>query len=280
MSLDFRPGIITLVEPNGREILVGKRTYEIRWSAFEYEPSYMLRLEYSLDGGKSYKPITEKTLNNGKYLWKVPEASTSKARVRISDTLNKAIYDISDKYFYIMSEKEYKDKKGKIGIEEGVEEGITEEGVEEGAEEEIREEEVIKEEELVKERPGTQLYELLIKIRDNVLENTPEEDQRGSYKEGDIVVIKPAGHQWSDTERNSFLIVQAYLTKEEVAQLTQPQTITKVDKSGKVVTEISKKRRFKINLKKAGLEDEKLALMKGLLKNKPLIGKVGIEEKK
>ena len=32
----------------------------------------------------------------------------------------------------------------------------------------------------------------------------------------DIVLIKPAGHNWSATEKRSFLIIQAYLTEEEV----------------------------------------------------------------
>lgn len=288
LTFDFRPGMITLISPDGGEKLVQGASHAITWSAFEYEPSYPLQIDYSLDGGKTYFTIAEAVSNIGNYLWKVPKAPSSKALVKVSDAFDNQIYDASNKAFSIMTAEEYrkhKVKKGKIAIEEAAEEGIAEEAAEggiaeEGAEEKTGEEEVTTEEELSQEKPGTQLYELLIKLGDNVLEDNPEEDERGSYKEGDIVVIKPAGHQWSDTERNSFLIARAYLTKKEALELTQPKVAIRVDDSGKTVTEIVRIRKFKMDLKKVGLKDEKSTLKEDLLKTKPLVGKAYFEEKK
>ena len=75
--------------------------------------------------------------------------------------------------------------------------------------------------------PGAMLYEILVKLGDNYHSN-PSEDASGSYKHGDVVVILPVGHNWSDTERSSFLIMEMYLTKDEVTELLSSE------KSGEV----------------------------------------------
>ena len=39
-----------------------------------------------------------------------------------------------------------------------------------------------------------------------------------------MIVIFPAGHQWSQTERISYLILNLRITDQEAQELTQPQT--------------------------------------------------------
>lgn len=41
---------------------------------------------------------------------------------------------------------------------------------------------------------------------------------------GDVIAILPKGHQWSDTEKNSYLILKLKLRPLEAAKLTQPET--------------------------------------------------------
>lgn len=51
----------------------------------------------------------------------------------------------------------------------------------------------------------------------------PSEDLKNSLKEGDVLVIQPAGHNWSNTERVSYLILKMSLTDDEKNRLAQPQ---------------------------------------------------------
>jgi len=141
-------------------------------------------------------------------------------------------------------------------------------------------------EELIEEgqRPGTMLYDLLIKLGDNYHPD-PEEDARGCYKHGTVVVIRPSGHLWSETERDSFLIVQAYLTEEERTALTRPKELAtdELDEDGRPVMKRMGRRARRFQLEKLGLSKtdrgrEKLREVGNLLKSKSLRQGV-IEEK-
>jgi len=106
---------------------------------------------------------------------------------------------------------------------------------EDGKSEEI---EVIEE---IEERGGTVLYDVLVKLGDNVHPD-PTEDARGSYKHGDVIMVMPAGHNWSDTERSSFFIIQLNLTDQEAVDLVRSDL--HVNRRGK-----------RIKLKSFGLEE-------------------------
>ena len=118
------------------------------------------------------------------------------------------------------------------------------------------EEDLDMEEELAEEgqRPGTRLYDVVVKLGDNYNPD-PEEDARGCYKHGEIVIVRPSGHLWSETERSSFLIVQAYLTPEEAQNLTKPKEIAtdELDKDGRPVIKKIKRRAKRLQLEKLGL---------------------------
>lgn len=68
-----------------------------------------------------------------------------------------------------------------------------------------------------------QVYEALVNIVDQKTSD-PVEDARSSLKKGDVIAYFPEGHSWSDTEKNSYLIVKIKLTSEEAAKLTQAKT--------------------------------------------------------
>jgi hypothetical protein len=101
VAIDYRPGKITVISPNGGEKLIKRSQREILWTAIDYEPSYLMNISYSIDGGKTYTTIIDYTENNGRFLWNIPAAISDKVKIKISDTRDRNIYDISDLPFSI-----------------------------------------------------------------------------------------------------------------------------------------------------------------------------------
>jgi hypothetical protein len=66
-------------------------------------------------------------------------------------------------------------------------------------------------------------YELLVAVTDQKASD-PAEDLRSALKTGDVMVILPEGHRWSETEKTSYLILKMKLNEEQVLKLTQPET--------------------------------------------------------
>jgi len=108
-SFSYRPGNIVLLGPNGGDSVTAG-SHVITWTAWDYESSYPMKLEYSRDAGKTYQPISERVANTGSYLWTVPQVTTDQALVRISDAFDKTVSDASDGVFFI--EKKTAEKKG------------------------------------------------------------------------------------------------------------------------------------------------------------------------
>jgi len=206
-----------------------------------------MKIEYSPDAGQTYRAITEAVDNAGVYLWTIPDLASNSVLVRISDSLNSQIFDISDAVFSIAEEEEEEEEEEEVGTEEQETEEITS----------------LKQLIETTQRPGTKLYDVVIKLGDNTNPD-PEKDAQCSYKEGDIVMIRPTGHLWSGTERSKFLIVHAYLTDNQVRELVRPkQEFTgQVDESGQPVTKTLKRRGKKLDLKKLGVSDDKYSVEK------------------
>jgi len=260
-SLDYRPGKILLIKPNGGEEWEVGTEEKILWSALNYETTYEMKLEYSTDNGKTYNTIAERAPNIGAFSWKIPQdiLSSDKARVKVSDACCDDIYVMSNDVFKL------------IGLD----------GVEVHEEEEALIEEAIDLGKFIEagKRPGTTLYDVLIKLGDNHSLDS-EEDARACYKHGDIVVVRPAGHLWGAEERKRFLIIQVYLTGTEVQEITRPKKIAtgKLDEQGRPIMKIIKRRAKRINLDKLGLSGKGLKTMRSLLEDKTLAPEV-IEEK-
>ena len=97
VGADYRPGNILLVSPNGGESWQAGMRQKILWIASDYEPAYKMRIEYSFDGGKTYKMIKKRLKNTGVYFWSVPpKLSGKKIIIKVSNALDEKIYDISD----------------------------------------------------------------------------------------------------------------------------------------------------------------------------------------
>jgi photosystem II stability/assembly factor-like uncharacterized protein len=90
--------VITVISPNGGEILDGGSQIEILWSSEDVE---YVKLEYSINNGASWNSITDSTESTGAYLWIVPNILTTQARIKISDISLPSIYDASDDPFRI-----------------------------------------------------------------------------------------------------------------------------------------------------------------------------------
>ncbi len=253
LGLNYEPGDIVLISPNGGEKWANGVTKEIMWTASQYESDYPIKLEYSLDKGKTYKSITKETENTGSYLWKVPtDIVSTKVRVKISDGHDNLISDASDKDFSII---EYVPVEAK---------DITEDLL---TEEEIQEEwsDLAGFLAAASEDPTAEPYELLIKIGDNYASD-PEEDLMASYKAGDIILVKPAGHKWSETEKNSYLIIRVDLPKEKAEEIVSPRKIYtgRRDDAGRPIMKTVKRRGYKVDLKKFGLGKEKTMSVAGV----------------
>ena len=89
--------------------------------------------------------------------------------------------------------------------------------------------------------------------------------------QGDILLVRPHGRPWSDTERETYLIIQMYLTPEEARALVSPKLVDtgKVDERGRPIMKKVKKRAHKINLKALGFSRrrDKEKVMKAIKKN-------------
>ncbi len=241
MSLNYEPGDIFLISPNGDETWGQGYRKEIMWTALQYEENYPMKIEYSLDGGATYKIIAEDAGNTGSYFWKVPSnVASTKVKMRISDGYDGSINDTSDKDFSIVGAGDYVEDVEEEILDEGdfvdLSEYLTEAGM----------------------SPGAEPHEILIKIGDNY-HSDRSEDARGSYKSGDIILVKPAGHNWSKTEKNSFLIIRVDMTKEKAKAIVAPKKVKtrKKDSEGNPIYMTVKKRAYKVNLEKFGLDKGK-----------------------
>jgi len=66
-----------------------------------------------------------------------------------------------------------------------------------------------------------QMYEAAIMVRD---QGGGGNDKAGSLRKGDVLAVRDQGHNWSRTERISYLILDMELTKEQKRKLTRPKT--------------------------------------------------------
>lgn len=102
LELDYAPGIITMIVPNGGEVWQAGTTKDIMWSALEYDFFYPVTLEYASKSDlKTFTKIT-KTENSGIYAWTIPDdLSAEDLVIKISDANESKIYDLSDGAFEV-----------------------------------------------------------------------------------------------------------------------------------------------------------------------------------
>ncbi len=115
---------------------------------------------------------------------------------------------------------------------------------------------------------GDKVYEVLVAVRDQH-NSDPEEDKKSSMKKGYVIGVYDDGHNWSETERKSYLILKMRLSEKEKSKLTEPVKVKKKKEEKEKKTEESNPvenmemvgiRKYKINLEKIGFADPKKLL--------------------
>jgi len=257
-SLDYRPGKVNLIAPNGKEEWGAGTKKKIMWSALDYELIFPFEISYSTDKGKTFIDIIQDKENDGKFIWTVPNDLSNSVKIKISNSLDKSNYDISDSYFSIVANETAQDlEQDQLAEEVAL---VQVEDVEDADKKEITGSKL---------RPDTRLYDVLIKVGDNHSPD-PEEDAKACYKNGDVVRVEPAGHIWGADERTNFLIIQLYLTENEVQALIKPKQITtgRLDASGRPIMEQAARKRYKLDLDKLGMSKKTLPQMRQILRGK------------
>jgi len=93
---------ISILAPNGGEILTAGSTYFIEWNS---QNVVDVKIEYSTDNGTNWLSVIDSIPSTGIYDWMVPNTLTTEGRVKISDLTDSNIFDISDQSFTIQSSK-------------------------------------------------------------------------------------------------------------------------------------------------------------------------------
>jgi hypothetical protein len=91
----FAIEVLRVTSPNGNETLRVGQTYTITWETYALsKPVLMVILQYSTDGGSSWKPIkTFLRIDPKRYSWRVPNdpSPNCKVRVVLKDFLGKVV---------------------------------------------------------------------------------------------------------------------------------------------------------------------------------------------
>ncbi|MBL7130548.1 MAG: hypothetical protein ISS45_03965, partial [Candidatus Omnitrophica bacterium] len=100
--------IITVIQPNGSESLTMGTDYNIQWSSYgqKIEPGgddyYNINIYYSADNGETWTIIAYNTANTGSYPWQVADAVSEQCLIKVNDSNDSLIEDISDAVFSIV----------------------------------------------------------------------------------------------------------------------------------------------------------------------------------
>jgi len=254
VSFSCRPGNIVLLTPNGGDAVTAGLSQAITWTAWDYEPSYPMKLEYSRDAGRTYQPISEKAANTGSYFWTVPSVTTDRALVKISDAFDGAVSDASDRVFSIGQRigalGQATENTGQTSEIQATAAGTQLSSKGAGISTSGRNTTTSGEQAASsRKKAGTSLYEIALKIGVD-----PTADNN-SYRDGDIVMVKPVGYAWGAREREEFQIVKVYLTAQEAQNLMS----SKRGAGGRII----QRRQYKIDVAKAlsGMVNEEFGNM-------------------
>ena len=248
-ALEFYSGLIRVVLPNGGESIAPGSKYTLFWTAEGYGKDYPMEISYSDSGKRRFKVIEPKAGNSGDYAWDVPNKASGEAVIKVADYNDKNIYGMSEGFFNVTASASADNAAGtEVAASTGA--IITPAAttvtapVEEKAADEIKKD--------AKKSLAGQ-YDLLIKIGDGAA--------GGGYKDGDIVMVKPAGYVWGAEEKSRFLIVRARLTPARAEELMKPDEVTTAkDRSGQKTGKMTNRRKYRINMQdKISLQERAMA---------------------
>src|SRR5205085_6109885 len=101
-DIDTVAPTVTLTKPNGGETFIIGSQDTVRWNAADNFGVIAVDLEYSINNGTNWTPIVSGLVNNGKYLWLIPNSASGTAKVRVTahDSQNVTL-DASNAFFTI-----------------------------------------------------------------------------------------------------------------------------------------------------------------------------------
>ncbi len=100
-SLDQNDKSITILSPNGNDVLDVGSLISITWNS--YNVGGAIKIELSRDGGSSFELIADNHPNVGFYNWNVSGPNTFEALFKVSSKDDSTVFDLSDNYFAIGS---------------------------------------------------------------------------------------------------------------------------------------------------------------------------------
>ena len=76
---------IAILSPKANDIVQVGASYEIQWKTEDPDPEFgaVVTIEFSKDGGKSWKQVEENVPKDGKYLWKIPKIDSAQCKIRV-----------------------------------------------------------------------------------------------------------------------------------------------------------------------------------------------------
>jgi hypothetical protein len=93
--------VITVTSPNTAVTWYAYSSYNVTWTS-QYLTSTTVTIEYSINGGTTWNTITTSaSASTRSYTWTIPNLPSSQCRVRVSETGNIGVNDISDVNFTI-----------------------------------------------------------------------------------------------------------------------------------------------------------------------------------
>ena len=111
-----------------------------------------------------------------------------------------------------------------------------------------------------KENPYA-VWETMVVLRSQTLSEDPAEDAKGALKRGDVIALRDAGHQWSDTEYKSYLLVKIKGRRSEVIKLLEPEyeDVENAENAEEALgREIVKARKYAVDIVKIGFKGDQV----------------------
>jgi hypothetical protein len=106
MGGDTTPPTITVIKPNGGEILTADRWTNITWTASDPSGVVAINIYESADNGATYRPIALGLTNSGNYAWvpaNRPATNTARIKIVAIDSFGNSTNDVSDAPYSVFS---------------------------------------------------------------------------------------------------------------------------------------------------------------------------------
>jgi subtilisin family serine protease len=100
---DTEPPVVTVVQPNGGEVLNAGSAYTITWNAADNIGVTSTDIDYTYDGGTNWYDVAGLSGNPGTYNWTVPNTPSTQCLVKVTcfDAATNSGFDVSDNFFTI-----------------------------------------------------------------------------------------------------------------------------------------------------------------------------------